>query len=209
MKNNNLVIIGYSGHSYLCIETAINIGISVDGYYDIEEKFFNPYNLKYLGKETDLNITLKPFITVGDNSIRKKIYEKLLLNNVFLDLTLIHPNAVISNSSFISNQTFISAGAIINSQVIIGKGCIVNTGAIIEHECQIGDFSHIGPNATICGNVNISDNVFIGANAVVKEGVKVGENSIIGAGSVVLKNVPANSIWVGNPAKKIIYKKIN
>ena len=92
---------------------------------------------------------------------------------------------------------------LINSLAKIEAGSIINSGAIIEHEVKIGKFSHVGPNATLCGNVNISDNVFIGANSVVKEGVKIGKNSIIGAGSVVLKNVPANSTYVGNPAIKI------
>jgi len=49
--------------------------------------------------------------------------------------------------------------------------------------------------------VKIDDNVFIGAHTTILKGVHIGENSIIGAGSVVTKNVPANEIWAGNPAK--------
>ena len=43
----------------------------------------------------------------------------------------------------------------------------------------------------------------MGANAIVKQGVIIGDNSVIGAGSVVLKNIPANSTYVGNPAIKL------
>ena len=53
------------------------------------------------------------------------------------------------------------------------------------------------------GNVVIKDNVFIGVNTVILKGVTIGENSIIGAGSVVTKDIPANSVAVGNPAKVI------
>jgi acetyltransferase-like isoleucine patch superfamily enzyme len=49
--------------------------------------------------------------------------------------------------------------------------------------------------------VKIADNVFIGAHTTILKGVHIGENAIIGAGSVVTKNVPANEIWGGNPAK--------
>ncbi|GGD03517.1 acyltransferase [Hyunsoonleella pacifica] len=55
--------------------------------------------------------------------------------------------------------------------------------------------------------VRIGDYVFIGAYSIILKGVTIGENSIIGAGSLVTKNIPANEIWAGNPAKKI--KTIN
>jgi acetyltransferase-like isoleucine patch superfamily enzyme len=47
----------------------------------------------------------------------------------------------------------------------------------------------------------------IGANATLLPGITVGENAFVGAGSVVTKNVPANAVVVGNPAKIIRYLK--
>ena len=41
-----LSFVGYSGHSYVCIETSILLGFEINGYYDIEEKSVNPYRLK-------------------------------------------------------------------------------------------------------------------------------------------------------------------
>ena len=203
MKNNNLVIIGYSGHSYGCIEVAIKQGFSIIGYHDVLEKLNNPYNLNYLGHEDNIDSNNKVFITTGDNIIRTKIYEKLRSNNISLNTSLIHSNTIISKSSLIEKQTFISAGVIINPQVKIGVGCIINTGAIIEHDCSIGDFSHIAPGAVLAGNVSIGSGCMIGANSVIKQGVKVGDNVIIGAGAVVLKDVNAETTFVGNPAKQI------
>ena len=49
----------------------------------------------------------------------------------------------------------------------------------------------------------IGDNVSICANATVIGGIKIGNNVVIGAGSVVTKNVPANSLAVGNPCRVI------
>ena len=203
MKNNKLLIIGYSGHSYCCIEVAIKQGFSVFGYHDILENIINPYNLKFLGHEDNIDSNNRPFIALGDNSIRRKIYEKLRSNNIFLNTILIHSNTTISKSSLIEEQTFISAGVIINPQVKIGVGCIINTGAIIEHDCSIGKFSHIAPGAVLAGNVSIGSGCMIGANSVIRQGVKIGDNVIVGAGAVVLKDINSNTTFVGNPAKKI------
>ena len=74
MKNKNLLIIGYSGHSYGCIEVAIKQEYSIVGYHDISEKFNNPYNLDYLGHEDNIDPNNKVFIATGDNTIRRKIY---------------------------------------------------------------------------------------------------------------------------------------
>lgn len=91
-------------------------------------------------------------------------------------------------------------------------------------EVRIGDNCLIGPNVGIysAGHnvnpvdryksgfskpINIGNNVWIGGHCVIIGGVKIGDNSIIAAGSIVTKDVPENTIFAGNPAKKI--KDIN
>jgi sugar O-acyltransferase (sialic acid O-acetyltransferase NeuD family) len=203
MNKNKLIIIGYSGHSYLCIETAINNGTIIVGYCELEKISNNPYNLNFLGKEEDLDINNQLFIAIGNNAIRRKVYRKLMLNKKYLDTSIIHSKSIVSNSALIQKQNFISSGAIINPKVIINIGCIINTGAIIEHECNIGCFSHICPGAVLAGNVLVGESCIIGANSVIKQGIKIGNNVIIGAGSVIVKDVPNNVMVVGNPGRII------
>lgn len=52
--------------------------------------------------------------------------------------------------------------------------------------------------------VTIGNNVFIGMNSIITRGVTIGDNVIIGAGSVVTKNCDSNSVYAGNPAKRIM-----
>ena len=63
------------------------------------------------------------------------------------------------------------------------------------------------PNASICDTiaypVTIEDGVWIGGNVTILPGISIGRNSVIGAGSVVTKDIPANSIAVGNPCRVI------
>ena len=60
------------------------------------------------------------------------------------------------------------------------------------------DKEHTGMKETVIGK-----NVFIGCNSLVLKGVHIGDNSVIGAGSVVVKDIPANCVAGGNPAKVI------
>lgn len=56
---------------------------------------------------------------------------------------------------------------------------------------------------TRVSNVKIGNNVFVGAGTIILPGVTIGNNVVIGAGSVVARNVPDNSVAVGNPARVV------
>lgn len=56
---------------------------------------------------------------------------------------------------------------------------------------------------TRIGVVNIGNNVFIGASSTILPGVNIGNNVVIGANSVVSRDIPDNSVAIGNPAKVI------
>lgn len=88
----------------------------------------------------------------------------------------------------ISHSWLISLG----NEVTIAPNVI-----ILAHDASIK--REIG--YTKIAKVEIGNNVFIGANSVILPGVKIGDNVIIGAGSVVTKDIPDNSLVVGNPAR--------
>ena len=75
------------------------------------------------------------------------------------------------------------------------------------------DFHCIDPEFRIPGSrkacfemdkdILIGENVWIGMNCIILKGVVIGDNTIIGAGSIVTKNLEANCIYAGNPAKLV------
>lgn len=201
-----MVLIGYSGHAFVVYGIFKAAGIEVTGYCDVIEKKFNPFNLSYHGTEISDSAqkAFKEegfFIAVGDNLIRKKIFEQLAEKSL-LPVNAVHPFSVIDASAMIAKHAvMIAANATINPLASVGTGAICNTGCIIEHECVVGEFAHIGPGAVLCGNVKVGDGTFVGANAVIKQGISIGKNAMIGAGAVVVKDVPDNMTVVGVPAK--------
>ena len=96
-----------------------------------------------------------------------------------------------------------------------------NFTVLDEAYVTIGDDVFIGPNVslyTACHStdpverntrrewaepITIGNNVWIGGSVTVLPGVTIGDNCTIGAGSVVTKDIPANSIAVGNPCRVI------
>mgnify|MGYP003592551279 FL=1 len=208
-----MILIGYSGHSYVVHGIFEALGKKVIGYFDNEEKAVNPYNLKYFGQETSEQAftVLRSdefFIAIGDNSIRQKIYESFKAQGC-LPVNAIHPSAEIDPSAqLIGNGIMISSNVSVNALSKIGNGVICNTGCVIEHECEVGDFVHVGPGTVLCGNVTVGEGSFVGANAVIRQGIHIGKHCMIGAGAVVIKDVPDNTIVAGNPSRDLELKQV-
>ena len=207
MLDNKTVIIGYSGHAYVVAESYKSNGSKINYYTDLKEVTKNPYNLSYLGFESDQNfkgwdMSLKYILGIGDNNLREKVAKLILSKSKILE-NVIDQYAVVSKSAFIGLGVFASKGVLVNAFSKIDNFTILNTGCIIEHECEIGKAVHIAPGAVLAGNVKVGDRSFIGANSVIKQGVEIGNDVIIGAGSVILNNVENNTRLVGNPGRLI------
>ena len=96
----------------------------------------------------------------------------------------------------------ICANVLIENGVSIGNNVTVKSGVQLWTGLTVEDDVFIGPNASFKYlETRICKGASIGANATILCGITIGENAMIGAGSVVTKNVPANTIWYGNPAR--------
>ena len=96
----------------------------------------------------------------------------------------------------------------LGERVEIGSFTIIDAkeGVTIEDNVKIGWSCSIFSVSTIDnknGKIILKKGCKIGANSVIMPGIIVGENATVGANSLVNKNIPANEVWVGTPARKI------
>jgi acetyltransferase-like isoleucine patch superfamily enzyme len=142
------------------------------------------------------NVKLSKFInlygcSIGDNT---KI-------GAFVE---VQKNAVIGRNCKISSHTFICEGVTVEDNVFVGHGVVfindlypraVNTDGALQTE----DDWKVEPTL-------VKNGASIGSGSTILCNVTIGENAVIGAGSVVTRDIPANTIAVGNPAR--ILRKI-
>ncbi|AWF82046.1 acetyltransferase [Microbulbifer sp. A4B17] len=108
----------------------------------------------------------------------------------------------------IGNFVLISPGVRISAaqSIEIGDACMIAANVYISDSDWHGLYNRTRP-FRCTSPVRLGNNVWIGDGATICKGVTIGDNSVVGAGSIVTKDVPANTVVAGNPAKPI--KSIN
>ena len=117
----------------------------------------------------------------------------------------------------IGENVNICSHCLIENDVIIGNNVTIKCGVQIWDGIEIEDNVFIGANVTFTNDMyprsknkdwkllrtKVCQGATIGAGSTLLPGITIGKNAMIGAGSVVTKDVPADEVWIGNPAKFI------
>lgn len=99
-----------------------------------------------------------------------------------------------------------------NTTILCANKITIGSNSMFGSYCFISDENHgMDPSnnkryecqSLQLSTVTIGENCWIGEKAIILPGVAIGDNAVIGAGSVVTRDIPANTIAVGNPARVI------
>jgi UDP-2-acetamido-3-amino-2,3-dideoxy-glucuronate N-acetyltransferase len=124
----------------------------------------------------------------------------------------IMPNCVLGENCNIGQNVVISPEVVLGRNVKVQNNVSIYTGVTCHDDVFLGPsmvFTNvINPRSAVnrkneYAKTHVGKGASIGANATIVCGHDIGEYAFIGAGAVVTKNIPAYSLWVGNPAKQI------
>lgn len=156
----------------------------------------------YTHYENDSIYIIGAFRVSAKTSIKQYFFNKYNLKSEFF-CNVISPSSTIASTVSLGNGCIISHQCVIDSYTKLADFVTVNRCCSIGHHTDIGKNTTIGPNAHIAGNCVIGNNVQICMSSTIIDGITIGDNTIIGANSFVNKNIPANVVAYGSPAKII------
>lgn len=215
MKDIVIFGAGGLGREVACLIKRINAVKSewnLVGFYDdgIEVGTKNEYGA-VLGNVHDLanyDNVLSVAIAIGSPKTVKKIVEILSVNEKLRYPNLISPDFNISDTDnySIGYGNIIQRNCTISCNVKIGNYNILNTGIGLGHDAIVGDYNSFMPAVKISGEVTMGDCNFFGVGSIVLQQLKVGNGIKLGAGSVLMRRAKDDTLYMGNPAKKVSFE---
>ncbi len=205
-----LAIIGAAGLGGLIAHhAAVDQGWEVIGYYDDFSKASEFLDRPVLGTTEQLLGHFEEgrfdalMIGIGYNHMAARATLFNRFKNHIPFARLIHSSAYVDPSCSIGEGVFLFPGVVIDMHSNIEDNVLVNTGGIVAHHTTIGAHSFLAPGVHIAGRIVIGPRCFLGIGCTITDLIRIGENAFIGAGSVVIRDVPANTLSVGVPARVI------
>jgi acetyltransferase-like isoleucine patch superfamily enzyme len=150
-------------------------------------------------------VSIAPDVKLGANVKISKfvnLYGCTIGDNTKIGASVeIQKNAVVGSNCKIQSHTFVCEGVVIEDCAFIGHGVMFTNDKYPRSATACGALQTEQDWAVV--PTYVKKGASIGSNATILCGVTIGENAVVGAGSVVTKDVPANTVVAGNPARKL------
>jgi len=136
------------------------------------------------------------------NKFRERIYD-LAKAKGYQMASYISSKSFVWHNVVIGDNCFIFEDNTIQPFVKIGNNTILWSGNHIGHHSVIGNHNFISSHVVISGHCTIGDYCFFGVNTSINNNLTIANETVTGSGTVIIKDTEENSVYVGNPARKL------
>ena len=160
-----------------------------------------------LGGIEELNAyskSLSIVLAIGSPKTIKVLSEKIHNPNIS------YPNLIAPDVLFFDKATskmgignILTFGCRLSCNTTLGNFNILNGCVSLGHDAKIGNYNILMPEARLSGEVIVGNLNLLGGRCFIAQQISIGDRTTIGAGSVLLRKAKNDSLYLGNPAKKI------
>ena len=118
-------------------------------------------------------------------------------------ISLVDPSASVSRTARIGVGCVIYPHCYVGLNACLGDHVFCLSGCIINHDDVLEDRVALASGVTLAGDVRVEADCYLGQACTCRQSVRIGRGSLIGMAAVVAKDVPPNSVMVGNPARRL------
>jgi sugar O-acyltransferase (sialic acid O-acetyltransferase NeuD family) len=118
-------------------------------------------------------------------------------------ISLIAPTAFVAGTAQIGAGCVIYPGCFVGHNAVLGSRVFCLSNCVINHDDCLEDNVTVCSGASLAGLVHVEGDCYLGQGCTIRQELRIGRGSLIGMGSVVIRDVPPNSVVVGNPGRRL------
>lgn len=210
------VIIGAGTYGEVYLAYLQEAGVEVVGFLDDSEAMqgASVRGVPVLGK-VDLLKTLAGthgiravYCPLGNNRLRVQFLKRARKFG-YETPNYIHPSVIVSPNVKIGQGVYILLGTTIMPYAEIRDFVMISMGVRLAHHTVLNEGTFLSTGVNFGASMIAEKFAYVGISATIMTGVKkLGEDCLVGAGAVVIKDVPANAVVAGVPAKILKYRQL-
>jgi sugar O-acyltransferase (sialic acid O-acetyltransferase NeuD family) len=135
-------------------------------------------------------------------TIRRLLFDRLGLEDDRY-ATVLHPTATVGTTCAVGPGSVLLAHVDLTADVVVGRHVVVMPQVVLTHNVRIDDYATLASGVRLGGGCHVRTGAYIGSGACLREATTVGEWAMVGMGSVVTRDVPAERLWFGAPARDV------
>jgi sugar O-acyltransferase (sialic acid O-acetyltransferase NeuD family) len=117
--------------------------------------------------------------------------------------TIVHPSCSRASTATLGAGTVLLAQVVLTADVVVGRHVAVMPQTVLTHDDRIADWVTLASGVRLGGAVTVDQGAYLGSAVCVREGRRIGAWSMVGMASTVTRDVPAERLWFGTPARDV------